>query len=432
MQHSPPNTAPLRPLIRTAQRQYNAEDYILTTLLRGYRGPVAIQPSGMKHYGSATPDCTLHIEHPGVLRELILKRDLIRLAELYLCGHIEVSGDMEKLFHLETHFKHFSPDIKTRLRLLQAALQLPTLPRIAYDRQVRAGSRQQNNSRQAISHHYDVGNDFYRLWLDSNMVYSCAYFRHAQQDIDSAQRDKLDYLCKKLRLQPGMSLLDIGCGWGALAIHAARHYGAKVHGITLSRQQYEEATQRIQQAGLEANIHIELRDYRDLDDNRKYDRIVSVGMFEHIGVANFPVYFGKVKRLLKPGGLFLNHGITIKQNLKNSPLKRFVNQYVFPDGELTRISDVSDAMETAGFEILDIESLRRHYTLTLRRWVQALMHHFDQAVSLSSLETARLWRLYMSGFAYYFDEGTVNVHQILVAHQHDTLSLPLRRDDIYH
>lgn len=432
MQHSP-LSATTSPIVRAAQRQYNAEDLILITLLQGYRGPVAVKSgTSMKHYGSPDPECTLHIEHPGVLRELILNRDIIKLAEMYIGGHIEVSGDMEKLFHLETHFRHFKPGIRTRLRLLHAALRLPTLPQRRHNGELKAGTRQQKNSSQAISHHYDVGNDFYRLWLDNHMVYSCAYFREPEQDIDSAQRDKLDYLCKKLRLKPGMSLLDIGCGWGALALWAAQHYGVTVHAITLSRQQFKDAERRVRQAGLEAAIDIELRDYRDLDEDRQYERIVSVGMFEHIGIDNFPVYFGKIKKLLKPGGLFLNHGITIKQNLKNSPLKRFVNQYIFPDGELTRISDVSDAMESAGFEILDIESLRRHYTLTLRRWVQALMRNFDQASTLTGVETARLWRLYMSGFAHYFDEGTVNVHQILVAHQHDRLAIPLRREDIYH
>jgi len=405
---------------------------IVATLLDGYRGPIAIQLwDGSLFRGAEDVECVLHIHHPGVVKDLILRRDLVKLAEAFIAGHIDVTGDMEALFKLEPYLKTLKPTLKVRLQLLFDALRLPSLTQHVDSHHVKAGKNQQKNSRKAIAHHYDVGNDFYRLWLDRNMVYSCAYFRDSEQSLDEAQQDKLDYLCRKLRLQSGQTLLDIGCGWGALAIWAAEHYGVKVHGVTLSKEQQALANDRIKQAGLEHLVTIELRDYRDLKDNIKYDRIVSVGMFEHIGVKNFPVYFGKIKQLLKPGGLFLNHGITIKDNQRKSPLKRFINQYIFPDGELARISDVNDAMEQAGFEIVDVESLRRHYALTLRRWVEALEKKMKQATALTSSETYRLWQLYMSGFAYYFDEGTVNVHQILVAHQHDELTIPLRRDDLY-
>jgi cyclopropane-fatty-acyl-phospholipid synthase len=405
---------------------------IISVLFDGYQGPVAIQLwDGSLFRDAQEIQCVLHIHHPGVLRDLILRRDLVRLAEAFIAGYVDVTGDLEVLFQLESHLKTLKPDYRVRLRLLLDALRLPSIKHKNFQRQVKAGENQQQNSREAISHHYDVGNEFYRLWLDRKMVYSCAYFRDTEQTLDEAQQDKLDYLCRKLRLQPGQTLLDIGCGWGALAIWAAEHYGVKVHGVTLSNEQLTLANARIKQAGLEHLVTIELRDYRDLIDEVKYDRIVSVGMFEHIGVKNFPVYFGKIKKLLKPGGLFLNHGITIKDNDKRSALKRFINQYIFPDGELARISDVNDAMENAGFEIIDIESLRRHYALTLRRWVQTLQSKVKQATALTSSETYRLWQLYMSGFAYYFDEGTVNVHQILVAHQHDRLPNPLRREDLY-
>ena len=405
---------------------------IVATLLDGYRGPIAIQLwDGSIFRGAEEIECLLHIHHPGVVRDLILRRDLVKLAEAFIAGHIDVTGDLETLFKLEPYLKTLKPTLKVRLQLLLDALRLPSLKQHFKNNHVKAGDNQQENSRKAIAHHYDVGNDFYGLWLDRNMVYSCAYFRDHEQSLDDAQHDKLDYLCRKLRLQPGQKLLDIGCGWGALAIWAAEHYGVKVHGVTLSKEQQALAVERIKQAGLKDSITIELRDYRDLKESTKYDRIVSVGMFEHIGVKNFPVYFGKIKRLLKPGGLFLNHGITIKDNQRRSPLKRFINQYIFPDGELARISDVNDAMEKAGFEIVDVESLRRHYALTLRRWVEALQKKMTQAKALTSDETYRLWQLYMSGFAYYFDEGTVNVHQILVAHQHDELPNPLRREDLY-
>lgn len=405
---------------------------IIAVLFDGYQGPVGIKLWDDKLFSTTkNTQCVLHIHHPGVLRDLILKRDLVKLAEAFIAGHVDVTGDLESLFQLEDHLRTIRLGYKNRLRLLFDALHLPSLQSNVDIQQVKAGEKQQDNSRQAISHHYDVGNDFYRLWLDQNMVYSCAYFRNEAQTLDEAQQDKLDYLCRKLRLQPGQTLLDIGCGWGALAIWAAEHYGVNVHGVTLSKEQQSLANEKIKAAGLEHRITIELLDYRNLSDDIKYDRIVSVGMFEHIGVKNFPVYFRKIKCLLKPGGLFLNHGITIKGNQFKSPLKRFINQYIFPDGELARISEVNAAMEQAGFEIIDVESLRRHYALTLRRWVKSLEANMNQAAALTSRETYRLWWLYMAGFAYYFDEGTVNVHQILVAHQHSDLPNPLRREDLY-
>jgi len=204
-----------------------------------------------------------------------------------------------------------------------------------------------------------------------------------------------------------------------------------VHGITLSEQQCHYAVERVRSEGLQDQICIELRDYRDLPDEACYDRVVSVGMFEHIGVANFPLYFGIVKRVLKPGGLFLNHGITNDTGWRDTPITRFMNRYVFPDGELARISTVQEAMEQAGFEIIDVEGLRRHYALTLRHWVQALEACKQQAVAMVGEATYRVWRLYMTGCAYYFDEGSTNVYQVLTAPVHQPLATPLRRDDLY-
>lgn len=405
---------------------------IIATLLSGYRGMVAVQLwDGSLFRCSEDVQCELHIHHPGVLRDLILRRDLIKLAEAFIAGHIDVTGDFEVLFKLESHLKNLKPDYRTCLKLFFDALRLPSLKKYNYESQVKAGQRQQKNSSRTIAHHYDVGNDFYSLWLDRNMVYSCAYFRNTEQSLDEAQQDKLDYLCRKLRLQPGQDLLDIGCGWGALALWAAQHYGVKVHGITLSKEQHDMAVDSISKAGLGDRVRIELRDYSDLPDDAVYDNVVSVGMFEHIGVNKYSQYFKKVKQVLKPGGLFLNHGITSKDGWRNTPMTRFMNQYIFPDGELARISDVNDAMEKAGFEIVDVESLRRHYALTLRHWVKSLEAGMRKATELTSIETYRLWRLYMSGCAYYFDEGSINVHQVLAGHQHESLPHPLRRDHLY-
>ncbi len=405
---------------------------IIAMIMTGYTGPVAIRLwDGTLAYGTSTAPCTIIFRTPTTLRDMILHRNLLRLADSYLTGEIDVEGDLESLFDLRTHLSGQDLPLGTRLKLLFMALRLPRQNRNSSIKKWRAKLTAHHNSKASIAHHYDVSNEFYRLWLDPEMVYSCAYFHDESQSLTDAQIDKLDILCRKLRLQPGQTLLDIGCGWGALAIHAARHYGVSVHGITLSEEQHHFATNRVRDEGLQQQIQIELRDYRNLSDEGKYDRVVSVGMFEHIGIKNFPTYFNKIKRVLKPDGLFLNHGITSETGWMRTPLTRFMNRYIFPDGELARISTVVEAMENAGFETLDVESLRRHYALTLRKWVMNLEHNREQAIHHSSEVTYRLWRLYMAGCAYYFDEGSIGLHQVLVGHRHQSQPVPLCRDDIY-
>lgn len=405
---------------------------ILARVLAGYRGKVAVTLwNGARVVGDAGAPCNVVFRHPAVLRHLVLHRDLVRLAESYLAGEVEVEGDMESLFDLVEYLCGHPLARSTRLGALWPALRLSHQASTGALWRVRADRDARRNSRASIAHHYDVGNDFYRLWLDPEMVYSCAYFRDASQSLASAQQDKLDYICRKLHLETGQTLLDIGCGWGALVCWAARNYGVRAHGITLSEQQYVYAVERVRNEGLQRPVTIELRDYRELPEGVRYDKVVSVGMFEHIGVANFPVYFGTVKRVLKPGGLFLNHGITNDTGWQKTPITRFMNRYVFPDGELARISDVSSAMEQAGFEIIDIEGLRRHYALTLRRWLRALEANREQAVDRVGEAAYRVWRLYMAGSAYYFDEGSTNVYQVLAGHARQPLATPLRRDDIY-
>lgn len=409
---------------------------IISTVLGDYQGSVAIQLwDGSWAFGDSSASCVVVFNDPGVIREIILYRSLSRLTEAYLDGAAIINGNMESLFDLGPYLESLRLSWGTQLRLLYLALTLPSLKNSkkhsekSSENSVAATTHE--NGQASIAHHYDVSNKFYRLWLDPQMVYSCAYFRDEQQSLAQAQQDKLDYLCRKLRLQAGQSLLDIGCGWGALAIHAARHYDVTVHGITLSKAQQRIAVKRVKEEGLEDKVTIELRDYRDLPENVNYDRVVSVGMFEHVGIKNFPVYFGTVKRVLKPGGLFLNHGITSEQRWSNTPVNRFINRYIFPDGELTRVSEVLDAMEKAGFEILDTEGLRRHYAFTLRHWVKALEENYKHAVKQTSEATYRLWRLYMAGSAYFFEEGSIGVHQLLVGHRHAPLAIPLRRDDLY-
>lgn len=402
---------------------------ILKIVLGDYRGPVSIGLwNGETVVGKVDNPCRIIFQHPGVLRNPVLHQDVLRLAEQHLAGKVDIEGDIEALFDLVEHLRQPLP-WSVRLRVLRLTLSLPLDNNEVGA--LRAGRASRRNSRASIAHHYDVSNAFYRLWLDPEMVYSCAYFRDAGQTLAEAQRDKLDYICRKLRLTPGQTLLDIGCGWGALICWAARHYGVKAHGITLSEQQYAHAEERIRQEGLQDRVSVELRDYRALPQDACYDRVVSVGMFEHIGVDNFPVYFGTVKRVLKPGGLFLNHGITSDTGWEDTPITRFINHYVFPDGELARISEVTSAMENAGFEILDVESLRRHYALTLRRWVKALEARYPEAVEMVGEAAYRIWRLYMAGSAYYFEQGGTGIYQVLAGISQQPLPLPLRRDDLY-
>ncbi len=405
---------------------------ILKQILANYQGSVVVKLwNGELVAGHPDAPCTVIFNQPSVLRQLVLYRNIVHLAEDYLAEEVDIEGDVECLFDLVSYMQNLVLSWSTRLRLLRQAFRLPRHHREKSAQAIRAGNAQRRNTKQSIAYHYDVGNDFYRLWLDREMVYSCAYFSGDDQALDDAQQDKLDYICRKLRLTPGETLLDIGCGWGALVCWAARQYGVKAHGITLSEQQFAYAKERISKEGLEDQVTVELRDYRDLPGDTHYDRVVSVGMFEHIGVANFPLYFATINRVLAPGGLFLNHGITNDTGWQDTPITRFTNSYVFPDGELARIGDVITAMENAGFEIIDVEGLRRHYAMTLRCWVKALEANKARAVDIVGEATYRVWRLYMEGSAYYFNEGSINVFQVLAGHDREPLTVGLRRDELY-
>ena len=422
----PPAPAQVDPRALAAARS------ILEILLPAQVTEVAVRLwDGTLGWGAPEAPCILHLRHPAPLRELILKRSLFRLVDAYLAGHLEVEGEMEKLFDLQAPLEKLQLPLAARLRLARLALRLPGYGRGEEPAATCRLARPGENCRRTIAHHYDVSNDFYRLWLDPEMVYSCAYFTEPHEDLARAQRDKLEYICRKLRLEPGQRLLDIGCGWGGLALWAARHHGVRVHGITLSRQQYELARRRVREAGLEDRVTIELRDYRDLDMTHHYHRVVSVGMFEHIGVRNFPVYFETIARVMRPDGLFLNHGITSADGWGDSVGTRFINHYIFPDGELATLHRVIEAMEQAGFETIDVENLRRHYQLTLRLWVRNLEARREEAIAASDPATWRLWRLYMAGSAHRFGAGHIALHQILAARRHQPQPLPLTRADLY-
>jgi cyclopropane-fatty-acyl-phospholipid synthase len=255
----------------------------------------------------------------------------------------------------------------------------------------------------------------------------------ADNSLEQAQCNKLDHICRKLRLKPDEHLLDIGCGWGALICHAAQHYGVKAHGITLSQNQYEYVQRIIKTRGLEQQVSVELLDYRDLKGEAQYDKLVSVGMFEHVGLKNLPDYFAIANRMLKPSGLFLNHGITTDEGgWKKNLSSEFINRYVFPDGQLETVSTVQGVMENADFEIHDVEGLRPHYALTLREWVKRLEAKHDEALQYVSESTYRVWRLYMAACALQFEEGTTGIYQILASRREAYANpVPLTRKDIY-
>ncbi len=374
------------------------------------------------------PDFGLAVRDPGAVQSLLLGRDPLRFVDAYFHGHLDIEGDLFAALALKDQLPVLRLGLGERLRALACLLRTPAarmapraLWKSARTTSLLANAVQEHTrteNRRAVSFHYDLSNDFYRLWLDPAMVYSCAYFEDPQMSLAQAQHAKLDHICRKLRLQPGQQFLDIGCGWGALVLHAATHYGVHAHGITLSQRQHELAQQRIAEAGLQDRVTVELRDYRDLEGVARFDAIASVGMFEHVGLNNLPTYFACVHRLLTPGGHFLNHGITHDVEGWGKTLStRFINRYVFPDGELDTISNIQRVMEQSRFEIIDVEGLRPHYARTLRHWVQRLDAHHTEALAYVDEATFRIWRLYMAASAMEFEAGTLGVYQILCGHR---------------
>jgi cyclopropane-fatty-acyl-phospholipid synthase len=301
---------------------------------------------------------------------------------------------------------------------------------------IRLATHSKRSDRADIAHHYDVSNDFCKLWLDRRMVYSCAYFRDGKESIDQAQIQKLDHICRKLRLVSGEELLDIGCGWGGLVIHAAQNYGVRAHGITLSTAQFEEASARVASAGLSDRVRIELRDYRDLDPDRQYDKISSIGMFEHVGLANLPKYFSIVAKHLKEHGLAMNHGITASDaddRYVGGGAGDFIDKYVFPNGELPHLSRVIREMSNADLEVVDVESLRPHYARTLAQWSERLDARELDARRFVNDRTWRIWRAYLAGCSYAFEQGWINIYQVLASKQTTAgaTTLPLTREYMY-
>lgn len=365
---------------------------------------------------SPNPTVTVAIPEPAALRYFI-SPDLNKLGEAFVEGRIRVEGSVHEVFRVAEKL--------AREAAGPAAGGLYRVARHSHDL-----------DRAAIEYHYDVSDEFYSLFLDRNMVYSCAYYRNEGDTLESAQLHKLDHILNKLALKPGERFLDIGCGWGALVRRAASKYGAIATGITLSRNQYEYARERILAEGLQDRCCIELLDYRDMPGEGVFDKIASVGMFEHVGLKNLAAYFRKLHSLLSDGGLMLNHGITTSSpdnHWMGLGAGEFIDRYVFPGGELPHLSLISREMALAGLEIADVESLRRHYARTCREWASRLESNKLEAQRIAGEKRTRIWQIYLAGCAYGFAKGWMNVYQVLAHKSCNTEigALPLTRDYVY-
>lgn len=379
---------------------------------------------------------------PDALARLLWPPTPDAFAEAYLRGDIELDGDLRDAIDASQALdpRRLSPVEARRLLRWMLELRRTSAPGQELRRVARLTGARHSRARDiaAIRFHYDVGEDFFRLWLDRRLTYSCAYFARADDpaaDLDAAQEAKLELICRKLRLQAGMRLLDIGCGWGSLIQFAAKRHGVEAVGVTLSERQAGEANRRAAAAGLSGQVRAEVRDYRDLAPLGTFDAVASVGMFEHVGAANLATYFRSAHAALAPGGLFLNHGIARARRPAGERAhlrpgaSRFVGRYVFPDGELVPLEAATAiARYRVGFDLVDVQLLRPHYALTLAAWVGRLEANWDAAVAAAGEEVARTWRLYMSAARLGFERGDLEVAQLLLARAVDgrPVERPLR------
>jgi cyclopropane-fatty-acyl-phospholipid synthase len=390
----------------------------LESRLEGLRLPISVALWNGRVIGAEDPAVRVTVRSPQAMLSLA-NPSLGRIAKAYVEGDIDLSGNARETMQLgEQLVASDSTVYRKRSRVWK------------WWRHTRPADRK------SIEHHYDVGNEFYALWLDSNRVYSCAYFKKPNDSLDVAQEQKLDHICRKLLLAQGERFLDIGCGWGGLILWAARNYGVNALGITLSSEQHAYVTERIRTLGLEGRCEVRLMDYRDVPEDVAFDKIASVGMFEHVGKRNLPAYFAKIYRLLKPGGIVMNHGITtnsLEDGELASGIGEFVNEYVFPGGELVHVSRVLREMSTQGLEPWDAECLRPHYAKTLWHWVNRLEANAERARQIVGEKRFRTWRIYMAGSAHAFDRGWISIFQILGAKAlaDGTFPYPLTRMHVY-
>jgi cyclopropane-fatty-acyl-phospholipid synthase len=409
---------------------------------------------GTGQRGGASPpaDFSVSIRRRGALRRMLVPPSELSIVEAFISGDVDIEGPLESAISLGDSVGKRIQSVGGIMRLIPKVLALPRddeAPRVDRARYARAlrlltpGSRRSSESE--IRFHYDVGNDFYALWLDPSMLYTCAYYRKESDDLATAQINKLNHICRKLRLKPKERLLDIGCGWGGLVMHAAEHFGVRATGITLSAAQAEWAKMRIAENGLGDRCKVEVMDFRDLPSDARFDKISSVGVTEHVAEDRQPAYFAHVFQALEPGGLFLNHcevstrrarsTNTVGERISRWLWKRdqFIDKYVFPDARLVPLASVIRSAESVGFEVRDVEGLREHYMMTLRAWVRGLERRKAEAIRLVGERTYRVWRLYMSAGAFGFRTGAINLAQALFARPdaRGRSNVPLTRDDLY-
>jgi cyclopropane-fatty-acyl-phospholipid synthase len=392
--------------------------------------PVAFEGYDGSRCGPADAEATIVLRSPTALQRIVTAPGELGFGRAYVAGDLDVHGSIWAALSLRDCLPSVRLEPKQLLAVLKllgaAGMRRPTPP--PQEARLRGRRHSKRRDAAAIAHHYDVSNEFYASFLGSTMAYSCAVWADPSVGLDAAQEAKYELICRKLDLKPGMRLLDIGCGWGGMAVHAARHHGVTAVGVTLSRKQAELAEKRVAEAGLGNVVEIRLQDYRDVADG-PYDAISSIGMFEHVGLSQVKEYFDRVYKLLRPQGRFLNHAIGRPPGFKHSPVLRrgFIDRYVFPDGELHEVGTIVSAIQESGFEVRHLETLREHYALTLRAWVANLEANWDEAVAQAGLARARIWRLYMAGSAVNFEAGHTQIHQVLATRSDDGASpMPLR------
>ncbi len=395
--------------------------------------------------GSAVkPGLALQIASPGVIPSLLHRPSLDRLIRHYAKGRIDVEGGSmvdiaEALAHDRDYRRKFKKLgkgtlVRTLAPFFFAKGDHPDAAR-DFGADAEGDGRKDGDNKRFIQFHYDVGNPFYQLFLDPEMQYSCAHFPHWDATLEDAQVNKLDLICRKLRLQPGETLLDIGCGWGGLLCHAVQNYGVIGHGVTLSEEQLAFAQEKVDRLGIADRVTLHLKDYREMTG--KFAKISSVGMYEHIGIDNIPDYFKTVRRLLDDGGLFMNHAISRgakrkKTKFSSRPEQRALQKYIFPGGELDDIGHTISEMEIAGFEVQDVEALRQHYQKTTRIWCQRLYEKRAEAEALVGAETYRIWAAYLAGCSFAFQRGSARLYQTLASKSPKGFTaVPATRHDIY-
>jgi len=352
--------------------------------------------SGLRLGEFSHPKVVIQVRKASAI-PLLLSPSLDSLGEAYVEGQIDVIGSVDDILDIAHRLAEAGSRTEGRL-----------------SRMVRHFTHTKNTDREDIQYHYDVSNAFYQVWLDPAMVYSCAYFEHGNESLTEAQTQKIDHILTKVQLQPGQRLLDIGCGWGALVMRAASQFGARCLGVTLSQRQFDLATERVRQAGLQDQVEIRLQDYRDVQG--QFDRITSVGMFEHVGIQHLPAYFSRINEMLTEDGWVLNHGITSTDANDGETSHgggRFIDRYVFPHGELPHISTVLRTMQEGGLEALDIESLRRHYARTTGLWSQAFEANGEKLKAMVDEKRWRIWRVYLAGCQWAFEHDEVSLYQVL-------------------